>query len=281
MINRLESGERYAMTSIRRTIASLTATSTVIASLGALSLATAGASAAAVRPTIASPEQAAYVATGARFRYIQTTVALPDASQFASEIGSYGLSVQLWSGDKILVLGISTCTTANCAPGGTPAKGEPYNAAVAVFDRATGEVLHSATNSPAMAPGDSVTLSAFYDRTAGTDTFTVTDTTASTSFTDTYQDPSATYRQARAGAEFATDPFHTAPYDAPADPVHLVRLSGIRVTDYSAQRGGFSSPHWDHAKVNWTRNGKTTGAVDGHPRDLFSAGTAFNIYLEP
>jgi hypothetical protein len=269
------------MTRIRHTLASLTATSTMIASLGALGLATAGTSTAAVRPTTASPEQAGYVATGARFRYVQTTVTLPDASQFASEVGAYGLSVQLWSGAKIVVLGISTCTTVSCAPGGSPAKGEPYNAAVAVFDRATDGVLHSDGNSPAMAPGDSVTLSVFYDQGAGTDTFTATDTTAGSSFTDTYQDPSATYRQARAGAEFATDPFHTAPYDAPADPVHLVKLSGIRVTDYAGQRGGFSSPHWDHAKVNWTRNGKTTGAVDGHPRDLFSAGTAFNIYLQP
>jgi hypothetical protein len=269
------------MTRIRCTLASLTAASTMIATLGAVSLATAGPSAAAVRPAVASPEQAGYVATGARFRYVQTTVTLPDASKFASEVGAYGLSVQLWSGAKIVVLGISTCTTVSCAPGGNPAAGEPYNAAVAVFDQATGGMLHSDTNSPAMAPGDSVTLSVFYDRAAGTDTFTATDTTAGTSFTDTYQDPSASYQQARVGAEFGADPFHTAPYDAPADPVHLVKLSGIRVTDYSGQRGGFSSAHWDHAKVNWTRNGKTSGAVDGHPRDLFSSGTAFNIYLQP
>ena len=269
------------MTSKRRTLASLTTAGTLIASLGALSLATAGGSAAAVRPATASPEQAGYVATGARFRYIQATFTLPDASQFASEVGAYGLSVQLWSGAKILVLGISTCTTVSCAPGGSPVKGEPYNAAVAVFDRATGGTLDSNGNSPAMAPGDSVTLSAFYDRGAGIVTFTATDSTAGTSFTDTYRDPSATYQQARAGAEFGADPFHTAPYDAPADPVHLVKLRGIRVTDYSGQRGGFSSAHWDHAKVNWTRNGKTTGAVDGHPRDLLRKGTAFNIYLQP
>jgi hypothetical protein len=260
------------MTSMRRTLASLTATSTVIATFGALGLATAGPSAAAVKPAIASPEQAGYVATGARFRYVQTTVTLPDATQFASEVGGFGLSVQLWSGAKILVLGIST---------GTASPAEPYNAAVAVFDRATGGSLHTDTNSPAMAPGDSVTLSVFYDRATGTDTFTVTDATAHSSFTDTYSDPSATYQQARVGAEFAVDPFHTAPYNAPPDPVHLVRLGGIRVTDYSGQRGGFSSSHWDHAKVNWTRNGKVTGAVDGHPRDLFSAGTAFNVYLQP
>jgi hypothetical protein len=269
------------MTSMRRTLTSFTAASTVIASLGALGLATAAPSAAAVKPAIASPEQAGYVATGARFRYVQATVTLPNAAQFAGQIGAYGASVQLWSGAKILVLGISTCTTTSCAPGGTPAPAEPYNAAVAVFDRATGGVLHSDSSSPAMAPGDSVTLSAFYDRAAGTDTFTVTDTTSGKSFTDTYSDPSATYQQARAGAEFGADPFHTAPYNAPPDPVHLVKLGGIRVTDYSGQRGGFSSSHWDHGKVNWTRNGKATGAVNGHPRDLFTAGTAFNIYLQP
>src|ERR1700722_9349193 len=138
------------MTSLRSTFVSLTAASTVIASLAALGLATAGPSAAAVRPAVASPEQAGYVATGARFRYVQTTVTLPDATQFASEVGGFGLSVQLWSGAKILVLGISPAT-------GPPA--EPYNAAVAVFDRATGGSLHTDTSSPAMAPGDSVTLS--------------------------------------------------------------------------------------------------------------------------
>src|SRR5450432_229770 len=181
------------MASMQRTLATLTAASAAIVSVGALNLAAAGA---AVRPAIASPEQAGYVATGARFRYVQTTVTLPDASQFASEVGGYGLSVQLWSGDKILVLGISTCTTSNCAPGGTPVPGEKYNAAVAVFDRATGSVLHSDGSSPAMSPSDSVTLSAFYDRATGINTFTATDTTAKTSFTDTYTDPAATYQQA-------------------------------------------------------------------------------------
>lgn len=97
---------------------SLTTASTVIAGLGALSLATASGSAAAVKPTTASPEQAGYVDTGARFLYVQARVTLPDASQFASEVGAYGLSVQLWSAAKVLVLGISTCTTASCAPGG-------------------------------------------------------------------------------------------------------------------------------------------------------------------
>ncbi|MEP7026045.1 MAG: hypothetical protein ABJB47_20045 [Actinomycetota bacterium] len=205
----------------------------------------------------------------------------PDASQFASEVGSFGLSVQLWSPDKVVVLGISTCTTVSCSIGGSPAPDEPYNAAMAVLDQATGGTLHADTDSPAMAPGDSVTLIASYDRATGIDNFSVTDNTANTSFTDTYVDPAATYQQARVGAEFSIDPFHTAPYSAPSDPVRLVKFSGIRVTDYSGQRAGFSSAHWDRAKVIWTRNGKNTGAIDGQPRNLFSTGTAFNVFLHP
>ena len=33
--------------------------------------------------------------------------------------------------------------------------------------------------------------------------------------------------------------------------------------------------------MKWTRNGHIGGAVNGKPRDLFDAGTAFNVYLQP
>jgi hypothetical protein len=53
-----------------------------------------------------------------------------------------------------------------------------------------------------------------------------------------------------------------------------------RLTTYSGHRAGFSS-WWLHAKVLWTRNGRTSGAVNGEPHSLFDGGTAFNVYLEP
>ena len=72
------------------------------------------------------PRQAGYVATAARFRRVQSTVRLPMAADFSSEVGGFGMSVQLWTKTRVVVLGVSNGT----APG-------PYNAAVAVFSPST------------------------------------------------------------------------------------------------------------------------------------------------
>ena len=70
------------------------------------------------------------------------------------------------------------------------------------------------------------------------------------------------------------------PYTAPPNPVPLASFSGIRLTSYSGHRAGFSS-WWTHSRIEWTRNGKLTGAVNAKALGLFSSGTAFSVDLEP
>jgi hypothetical protein len=284
------------MTSILTRIAALIA---AFATAGALSVAAAGAASAATAPAFGSPEQAGFAAAGARFRYVQAAITLPGAANFASEIGGFGISVQLWSGHSVAVLGISNSTTAG-----------NYSAAVAMFDptqpnlnvypnglvcstAASGSQLCPGTpadwtdGSVSFPPGDTVIISAFYDRATGGTMFLIKDPTTKNFLSYTFPSGKGiSWRQARVGAEFGCSPFASCsgsspvPYSAPPVPVHLARFSGVRLTTYSGHRAGFTS-WWLHARVKWTRNGQTDGAVNSEPHSLFDGGTAFNVYLEP
>ena len=286
------------MTSITSRIVTLLA---AFATAGAVSLAGAGAASAATAPAFGSPEQAGFAAGGggAQFRYVQAVVTLPDASKFASEIGGFGISVQLWSGKSVAVLGISNSTTAGS-----------YSAAVAMFDPTqpnlnvypNGLVCSTAGAGPqlcpgtptnwtdgsvAFPPGATIFISAFYNRATGGTMFLVKDPQGDQFLSYTFPSGKGiSWTEARVGAEFGCSPFASCsgsspvPYNAPPNPVHLVKLSGIRLTTYSGHRAGLRS-WWLHAKVLWTRNGRTNGAVNGEPHSLFDGGTAFNVYLEP
>ena len=61
----------------------------------------AGTAVASSGPAIYASEQAGYAVTGAHFQNITTTFKLPDASQFAKNIGTMTDSVQLWSANYI------------------------------------------------------------------------------------------------------------------------------------------------------------------------------------
>jgi hypothetical protein len=265
---------------------------TAAASAAALVLATAGPAAAVTGPTIASREQAGYVATGAQFRYVQASFTLPDPTSFATEIDGFGYSVHLWSAPSVIVLGISDGTT-----------GGNYSAAAAVFNPATQSTVCSTagsgtppqcTGTPtdwtdgsvSFAPGDFVTESIFYSQSAGTTQFTVTDKTSGQSLT--YTRPAGvgiSWNQARVGAEFGCTPWAGCGgpirYTSPPETVPMARFTGIRLTTFSGHRSGFRT-WWTHSKVEWTRNGQLTGAVNAKAVSLSSPnGTAFSVDLEP
>jgi hypothetical protein len=267
-----------------------------IAAAGAIGaslvLAAALPAAAGTGPAVASPEQAGYAATGAQFRYVQESFTLPDASKFASEIGGFGLSVHLWSAHSVIVLGVSNSTIAG-----------NYSAAAAVFNPATkalicstagsGPQLCSGTptnwtdGSVSFKPGDFLTESIFYNQRTGTTTFTVTDISAGGQ-TLTYTRTAGmgiSWTQARVGAEVGCTPWAgcapgPVPYTAPLNAVTLASISGIRLTTYSGHRSGLRS-WWTHSKIEWTRNGLTTGAVNAKAVKLSSDGTTFDVTLQP
>src|SRR6266700_1219150 len=102
---------------------------------------TASTALASVGPQFFSPEQAGYAATGAHFKYVQTSVKLPDASQFATNVAGFGFSVQLRTKFRVVVLGLSNTTT----PG-------DYSAAVAVFNRTTHSLICSTASASKPCP---------------------------------------------------------------------------------------------------------------------------------
>ena len=261
----------------------------LVSALGSLgvTLALAGPGAAATGPAFLSPEQAGYVATGARFQYVQSTVHLPDASAFASEVAGYGVSVQLRTPFRVVVLGVSNTTTAG-----------NYNAAAAVFNKTTKALICSTAASGAQAcpnvgsrwtdgsvsfaPGDDVTFAILYDRSAGVVHFFVDDdTTGVELFYGGYKPGTGqSYTQARVGAEFAAGPWSSFTYTPPATETRLVTFQNSVLVTYSGGVSSFTT-WWTHHKILATSNGSSTGTVEVRPHNLTNSGANFGVFLEP
>ncbi|HEY3034834.1 MAG TPA: hypothetical protein VGJ54_09265 [Streptosporangiaceae bacterium] len=250
-------------------------------------LALAAPAAAATGPRYFSPEQAGYVATRSRFQYVQSTVRLPNAANFASEVVGFGLSAQLWTKYGVVVLGVSNSTT-----------GGNYNAAVAVFNRSTHALICSTAargaqqcpnvgsrwtdGSVSFAPGDDVTLAISYDRSTGRDHFFVDDETTGVELFYSGYVPGTgkIYTQARVGAEFAADPWGSFNCTAPAAETHLATFRDSVLVTYGGGVSSFSS-WWTHHKILATSDGSASGTVEVMPHNLYNFGGNFGVYLEP
>ena len=76
-----------------------------------------------------------YTATGAQFKYIDALVYLRNPGQYASEVASFGDSVQLWSAGLVVTLGVTASTS-----------GSGYTQYATVYDRSTHTVIASNPN---------------------------------------------------------------------------------------------------------------------------------------
>ncbi len=242
-----------------------------IATVGAISaglaLAAALPAGASVGPAFTSHEQAAFAVTNARFRFVETTFTLPDATAFASEVGALGVSVQLISSENTWMVFSFNTTTASGV----------YAASFANEFNAGEQIgAHGAlgTNGWAKA-GDSVTLSIFYDR-AGHDHLTAVDNTTGEAHFASVAIPTTQYTQARVGTEFGDTPSSVAPYTAPATETHLVTLNGIHLTSYSGHRAGLVS-WWQRHKVFMVSH----GVIEIAPHGVFNLGRSFSVFMEP
>jgi hypothetical protein len=254
-----------------------------------IALAASGPALAATGPRVFSPEQAGFSATGNRFEFAATTVKLPDASQFASNVAGFGLSVQLWTKFRVVVLGVSNSTT----PG-------DYSAAVAVYNRTTRKLICSTASSMQPCPnvpsgwtsgkisfpvGDTVSLSVQYDRSSGVDFFDVFDHNVGIILDYAGYKPGTgkIYNQARVGAEFSA----ASPWDGsfsftpPATETQLANFTSSLLVTYSGNVSGFSSSRFTHHQIFMTSTGTSTGAVRAKPHDLHNFGRNFGVFLEP
>ncbi len=243
-----------------------------IATVGAISaglaLAAALPAGASVGPAFTSHEQAAYAVTNARFRFVQTTFTLPDATKFTSEVSALGVSVQLISSENTwMVLSFNTTTASGV-----------YAASFAnEFDAGAAIGAHGSlgTNGWAKA-GDSVTLSIFYDR-VGHDHLTAVDNTTGEAHFTSVAVPATQYTQARVGTEFGDTPSATAAYTPPITETHLVTLNDIHLTTYSGHRAGLVS-WWERHKVFMV---SSQNVIEIAPHGVFNLGHSFNVFMEP
>jgi hypothetical protein len=260
----------------------------LVSALGSVGvvMALAAPAAAATGPPFFSTEQAGYVATGARFQAVQSSVLLPNAANFATEVAGFGVSAQLWTPNRVVIVGVSNTTTAG-----------NYFAAVAVFNRNTHALICSTAatgplqcpnvgsrwtdGSVSFAPGDDMTLTVIYDRAAGRDHFFVDDNTSGVSLSYGGYVPGTgkNYTQARVGAEFAADPWSTFTYTAPAAETHLVTFHNSVLVTYSGHQSSFSS-WWTHHKILATSNGTSAGIIEVRPHNLFNHGANFGVFFE-
>ncbi|HEY5990425.1 MAG TPA: hypothetical protein VIV12_29160 [Streptosporangiaceae bacterium] len=229
------------------------------------------------------------MATGAHFRFVKTVVTLPKAADFANQVNGYGVSVHLWSSNRVLVLGLSDTTAAAA----------PYSAAVVVFDRSTHNLICATANNTCpnvgaawldsrnqFPAGDTVLISEFYSRTQGFDRFTVNDQTSGQSLIFTLKDTtSELYGQARVGAEFGCTPWAACgggqvAYTPPLQEKHLVSFTNTRLTTYSGLKTSLIAP-WTHSKLFMTADGTSTTAIEAAPHGLWNSGMNFGVFLEP
>jgi len=262
------------------------------AAAGALLL-SAGPAGAAAHPavplkagTTTSTEQFGYRVTGGQFRNVHQQVFLRNAGQYAASIGSYGVSVQLWSASKVIVLGISTCATTDCQTGSPAVNNAPWGAALAVYDAGTHALIHSAFAPTQVPAGHTVRELITYSKTTGTIFVSVVDeTAATTNFSATYSAGAGlSFSQARLGAETsAVSPWGPPAftYSAPAGTTLAARMTGAGLTNYIGHAGTISDSEWSHNTVTWTRNGLASGAVNGDASALAAGGSSFTVSLEP
>ena len=242
-----------------------------------------GTASAATGATVATVEQAGYAATGAQFDNVQTSVYLRKPAQYASEVGGYGLSVQLWAANQLMVLGVSDSTSAS-----------PFSPAAAVFNPATKTLTCSTAGSGAQeCPGtpanwtngsvnypaaDTVTLQVSFSKSLGTVHFVVRDDTTGTSSGFTYDvGTSVSFTQARVGAEFGATPWSTPTYNPPAAAVKLAAFTGTSLTSYTGHTATLLS-WWTASQVQMTGPGSV---VEAAPSGLDSTGADFSVDLEP
>jgi len=252
----------------RRAAPALIAAGAAVAAMLALAV-PAGAS---TGTTEISPEQAGYTATGAQFRNVTASVFLRNPGQYASEVSGYGNSIQLWSSDLVLVLGVSSSTSSTAG----------FVPAAIVYDRSTHAVITETTGTTNFPSGETVTERLHYDVATGAATFTAFDP-AGRSFTATDTVAAAeSFREARIGTEFGTDPW-TAPssYTPPANFTKIAVYNSVRLTSYSGHNATLISWWVNHQLLANTNQNSISGDWVAIPTSLFNSGASFQTFFVP
>jgi hypothetical protein len=227
-----------------------------------------------------SAEQVGYAATGAQFQVVRATVYLPKPTRYASAVGQYSHSVQLWSSGLVGIVGVSANTS-----------GSDYTPYAKVFDASSHQLLASnpdggwcgSTCVPAMGTfpaGDTVVLRLTYFPKTGYLNF-LADDHAHHLHADYTTALGVSFTQARVGTEFGSDPWTAPPsFTHPAAWTKIAAYRAAMVQTYSGKFSTLAS-WFVHQKVFMA---STTGSlidVEAAPTDLTNGGSSFQEWLAP
>jgi hypothetical protein len=262
----------------------------------ALAFITAGAAAAAVLglavPAGAStgtaqisPEQAGYTATGAQFKDVHARIFLRRPGQYASEVGQYSHSVQLWSSGLVAALGLRASTS-----------GFGYTPYTEVFDRSGHQLLASDPNAQwcdehtfgcittigAFGSDEYVDISISYDPARGFVQFNASDENDELYLKAYYQvGTGVSFTQARVGTEFGGSPWDGSyAHIPPAQYTKIAAYGNVGLITYSGHTSTLWS-WWTHHKL-LANTGQQSGADwVAIPTDLTSGGASFQTWFVP
>lgn len=276
---------RITRTLFAAAAAGVTASTLGLAAAGAASAAVSSkAQPATIGTTIATTSTAGYEASGRDFRYISSTMTVPDTSfltgiypQEYIQLSNGSLTQPTGGGDQYIRAGIEACVVARSF-GDTCATGT-WVAFVEAFDNSlNGPYFSHYYNLAGVNQGDGVNFSIYYDEAGNELHFVITP--PSTSGTPQY------YKTQAYGAIFdhaaALDDFT----DSTGTPIplpfflHAFRINQFlqgAITTENGLRGSFVGP-WTTSPVEATSNGLPypSGTVRVSPNALFSDGMSAN-----
>ena len=253
------------------------------AAVAVVVLAGPGAAGASTGTAEISPEQAGYTTTGAQFKYVDALVYLRKPGQYASEVASFGDSVQLWSANLVVTLGITASTS-----------GSGYTQYATIYDRSTHTVIASNPNaqycddnenSCGLPPspfdaGIQLGMSIEYSPADGS-LVMIEVFDSGFSFVSTYTVTGQSFTQARIGTDFGSSPWDGSyAHTPPANQVKVAAFSNAKLTTYSGHTSSLWS-WWVHHPLLANTGQQSGSDWVAVPTSLSSSGSSFSTYLAP
>jgi hypothetical protein len=232
-----------------------------------------------------SPEQAGYTATGAQFKDVHARIFLRQPGQYATEVGQYSHSVQLWSSGLVATVGLRASTS-----------GLGYTPYAEVFDRSGHQLLASdpdaqwcdehtfgcITTIGTFGSDEYVDMSISYDPARGFVYFNASDLNDELYMQASYQvGTGVSFTQARVGTEFGGSPWDGSYSHAPpAQYTKIAAYGNVGLITYSGHTSTLWS-WWTHHKL-LANTGRQSGADwVAIPTDLTSGGASFQTWFVP
>ena len=245
--------------------------------------------------TIATKTQAGYQTSGRDFRYIESTLTVPDDSlspfdgdfypvEYLQLSNGTQLSTApiLGSGDQYIRAGIVPCAVANHIHGSTVCPNGDWSAFVTTFANTLPPPSSPVQffNLAGVVAGDGVQFSIYYDQAGGDLHFVINPPNASGS------EPSFTFLQTAPGAVFdhaaALDDWTNSAGGTPVAlpivaPFQIGSFLGGALTTYNGTKGSFKGA-WTTSEVEATSNGLVypSGTVRAYPTALYGDGIKAN-----